>query len=332
MLNIDDIMNRFFEQKSIYYLNHVNAFIDYLKHDGMNVSNMEIHLQGIRSYDIIKSLDFYIEKNNITAIDTAQRYSSAVKEFLLFLYENYQVTNQELNYELYIPPFKDKSYRGQVNKHINKLEKEGILNKSTSFQNFDTLEINNLLNECNQILNSRESYLMAQKKQVYFNKYRSAIMIKIILLMGITYREIIKMKINDISLENNYVKINGFIVRIPINLLKQLRQYINLLQSLNTKERIENLFIEFNGDRISSQTSTTSNFINSLLGRGDLTGLIKYITTSMINEGINETIIKQVTGISDVLYSECHNIVYNSARSIRHFDSKIRNLEMFDQI
>ncbi|MCP1156202.1 hypothetical protein NKS27_28060 [Peribacillus frigoritolerans] len=328
MINFDLLMDDFFEKKSYAYYNHVKAFISYIRSNGISNDNLKVYLQGIRTVDIVKSLDYYINQNQVTSIDTAQRYTSAIKEFLVYIFNSRLLNNKELLDELYFPTFKEESFRFKMNQYILNSEE---LKEREGFKILSKEEVTELLDQCNQILDSKEGFSKAQKSQKYFNKYRSALILKLIILTGVTYKVIGKIKFKDLNLTFNTLTINEFEIHLPHLIRNHFYKFIQLI-NFNLGREIENLFIEFDGAELRNTTTTTSQFMQSILSRGDLNGLIKYVIVNMIKSGVNETIIKEITGVRDTIYSECHYLVFDKEKSIRHFDSKIRGLEIFDNL
>jgi len=329
MFDFDKIVEDFLNEKPFAYINDIKAFKEFLLFKGADSSNIKIVLQGLRTETIIESLEYYIHEKNITSVETAQRYISAIKEFLAYMLNGY-LENKDLQDELFYPVYNEKSYRFRMNKFIGNCNK---LNRSEGFDTFSTNDINDLLYECNKTLASKEVFEKSQKTRSYFNKFSSALILKLILFSGVTYRVISKLKIQDLDISQNMIKINGYHIHLPNSFQQNFKDYCDLRSKLINDFSKNSLFIKFDGSQISNMTSDVSIFMNNILGRGDLNGLIKYTISQMIRNGMNETIIKEFTGVGDVIYIECHNIVFNSNEiKVRHLDSKLRSLEMFNKI
>ncbi|MEK4247607.1 hypothetical protein MKZ20_20225 [Psychrobacillus sp. FSL K6-2684] len=320
-----DLNGEFFEDKPYAYSNHVKAFNKYIEHKGITEDNLIVFLQGIRAKDIVDSLNYYIEKNNITSKDTALRYSSAIKEYLYYALDSGKVNNSELMKELELATFKESSYRYKMNNFIAKHE---LLKEREGFEIPSDEEVRELIKQCNSLLESDEEYLKAQNNQKYFNKFRSALIIKLILLTGVPYRTINSIKCTDLNINNSTILINSFEIRLPKILKLNFEKYMRLSNEINLNR--DKLFIEFNGNSMSVQTAAVYGFMKSIIGRGDLNGVVKYTIIKMIEEGISERVIKQVTGVEDTIINDCHLKVYGDKKAIRHFDSKIRGLEIYD--
>lgn len=142
-----------------------------------------------------------------------------------------------------------------------------------------------------------------------FNKFRSALIIKLILLTGIAYRTICSLKRTDLCIENNIIRINNYEIRLPVMLKENFGIYLKISNELKPDREV--LFIEFSGKNMSTKTSTLSYFMKLLVRRGDLNGLIKYAITNMIRVGISETVIMEFTGLKKDILNDCYKMVYN---------------------
>jgi len=318
---------KFFEDKTNSYSNNVSTFSNFIKQKGITEENLLTYLRGIRTEDIVDSLNYYIKEKNITSKETANRYTSAIKEYLYFMLDTKVVSNLEFKNELELPTFKETSYRYKMNKaistHVQLKDKEG----------FDVLtseEVFELLTQCNNLLNSVEQFTKAFNSKKYFNRFRSALIIKLILLTGVAYRTLVNIKKVDLDILHGVIIINEFEIRLPKSLQTNFEMYLQIVNEINVEQN--ELFIEFDGRVMSEQTGVLFTFLNSFIRRGDLNGIIKYSVIKMIEIGISETLIKKVTGIEETILKDCHARAYDERKSTRHFDSKIRSMEIYDRL
>lgn len=331
---LEESVERFLEEKRIDgYKNDVNIFLTFLEVDKkVNSDTVQYFLQGFRTSGVIESLDYYINDRNLTSVSTAQRYASCIREFLRFLIYKENIPNQELGIELGAPAYDENSYTKRVNTFISQ---EKRLKETDSFVAIDTKDLKNLIFECNLTLNSPEVFEKAITTSKYYNKYRSALILKLILLTGIKYEVLKSIKNADLNLKHDLITINGFTIHLPPILSEQFEIYQEINQKINpVNSNRENLFIEHNMNLISDKTATTSSFLNDILGRRDLSGLVKYTIIEMIKKGLNESIIKKFTGVGSKIYTECQDYV-NSIYDIkadRYLDSKIRSIDIFDYL
>lgn len=313
------------------YKNNLNIFQKYLDEEKQIHSNVQKEfLQGFRTDGIIESLEFYIRENKLTSVDTARRYSSCIREFFRYIIHENIIENEKLSVELGAPPYNEKSYTYKVN---NFIAEDKRLKETEGFIAISEEDVKSLIEQCDITLNAEEVYNEALCKQKFYNKLRSAVILKLILLTGIKYEVLKDIERDDITLEHDLIKINNLEIHLPINLSEQMNRYDKINHCIVNHNSInENFFLEFDGTRISKVTSTTSGFLKGIIGRGDLNGIIKYSIIEMIKKGINESIIKQFTGVGDKTYKECQdyvNKIYN-IKSSRYLDSKIRGMEIYD--
>ncbi len=318
---------KFFLTKPYAYVNNINAFNDYIKSKGITEDNLITYLRGIRTENIKESLEYYINKNSITSKETAHKYKTALKEYLYFILDTKGVNNFELLRELDLPTYKENSYLFKMNNYI--FEHLSLKDKE-EFEVLTTEEVVELIVQCNTLLSSNEEFIKASKSQKFFNKYRSALIVKLILLTGMAYRTVLSLELKNLDIKHGIIIINGFEVRLPKVLQINIELYLELCSEINPNQ--EKLFIEFDGNPMSNKTSTLFIFIRTLIGRGDLNGILKYTIIKMIQAGISEDIIKRVTGVKNTIISDCVVRAFDYKTATRHLDSKVRSLEIYDKL
>lgn len=320
------LSEQFFEERPNFYSNNISSFSDFIKQKGIPDENLVTYLRGIRTDDIIESLSYYIESKNITSIETANRYMWAIKEYLYFMLHEGGISNAELLKEIESPTFKETSYPFKMRKAIS----DHSLKSKEGFGALSSEEVNELVTQCNELLTSEDQYLKAFEKQKYFNRYRSAILVKLMLLTGVAYRTIRKVKKSDLNVSHGIITINDYEIRLPKALQTNFQKYLELIDSLHGEQ--DDLFIEFNGNIMSVNTSTLFTFLSTFISRGDLNGIIKYSIINMIKAGMNETIIKKITGVEETILKDCQSNAFDKKTETRHFDSKIRSIEIYDML
>lgn len=308
---------------------NLGVFCQFIETKGVTIDTVKPVFQGARSEFLIESLNYYIDSRKVTSIGASGRYASCIKEYFIHIVQKGYIKNDELMAEFTYKTYDEKSYRYKVNHYLS--EKTEIV-QSAGFEMFE--QAKELINDCDDIMNDEYILSKIYSSQMYFNKYRSALMIKLILLTGITYRTIIKIKIQDLDLQHCSIAINDLTIHLPNNLIDQIDQYVRIRSKILEKEKINNnvLFIESDGKAISSTTSTLAGFLKDLTGRGDLNGIIKYAITNLIRKGINQSIIVKFTGVGSTIYKWCQDEVNKTMdlHSSKYLDSKIRSLDIFD--
>lgn len=329
--NFEQSCNTFLNEKNVSGYNVcINSLKTYLKNDNMSDNEkIKIYFQGIRSDTLIDSLNFYIDSNNITSFSAANRYVSCIKEYFLFLIQNEYLRNDELMSEFAYKNDNHKSYRYRVNCFLSNKSEIVPLN------GFETLEdIKDLISNCDSTMNNKYYLSKALGSKMYFNKYRSALIIKLNILTGSVYRNLIKLQESDIDLKHCNLTLNGLTIHLPNTIVDQMYKYFELRQEIIKKNNVKthSLFIEFNGSPISIYTSTTGEYLMDIIGRRDINGIIKYSIINMIKKGINQSIILKFTGVGDTIYNDCQEIVNETMdlKSSSYLDSKLRSMEVFN--
>lgn len=332
MCILEQSINKFLIDKPVDgYKKDLNVFTKFLKEEKkIDSKSLEYFLQGFRTNGIIESLGFYINKNGVTSLSAARRYTSCLREFFRYIILKNIIENNELYIELGAPAYDDNSYTHKINRYISEDKR---LKDTEGFIAISEEDVKLLIDVCDETLDSQEVFEKAVQKQKYYNKFRSSLVLKLILLTGIRYNVLIEIKKNDLNLKHDLITINGITIHIPMKLSEQFEKYETINSEISNKNiNRENLFIEYGMDIISGNTATTSSFLGEALGRKDLNGVIKYTIIEMIKKGINESIIRKFTGVGETIYNECQNHVngmYN-IKTNRYLDSKIRSMEIFD--
>lgn len=327
MRKLKDLALNFSLEKTDAYKHHIHSFIYFIEQRGINEQNLIPYLQGIRSKDVIEALEFYIRKNKITARDTAFGYSSAIKEFLYYSIESGTIRNSELKSELLSPGYDENSYRFKMNNFILNNE---LLKNHGGFEKLNSKDIEDIIDQCNQLLREVDKINKSKESKLAFHRIRSAIIIKLILLTGAPYREIRKICFNNIKIESGTVSISDFTLKIPVSFISDLKNYLQVVRSINPNN--ENVFIEFNGVQMSIKTANTASFLGNIIGRKDLSSLVRYSVKEMIRNGTSETIIRQLHGLkrSNGIIEECHSIVYSEQSTANlHLNEKIQQSELY---
>ena len=90
-----------------------------------------------------------------------------------------------------------------------------------------------------------------------FKKAMAAIGIKMMMLYGITYRELRKMKWDDYDEINDCIVVNGFELRLPLKLSVQLKKIKDFLFDKKIIDRDSLLFADFQGEPWNEITSSS---------------------------------------------------------------------------
>lgn len=339
--SLEQTVEEFLYEKAVQgYESALRSFEKYLLSKKIYCETLKTYLQGIRSDTLVDSLSYFIEVNNITSLSRCNTYISCIKEYFIYIITKGYIKNDELMAEFAYKTYSEKSYRYKMNCFIST---QKSITSSEGFEIFDDGQVIDLIKECD--LTMSDDYILSRVEthKTYFNKYSSALSIKLILLTGIKYSTLAKIKIDDLSLQYCSITINDLTIHLPNNIIDQFRKYIEIRSKVLENAKIDSpyLFIKYGSYQISQQTSTIAAFLEGLTGRRDLNGIIKYAITNMIKKGINQSIIIKFTGIGggsnkekQSIYDYCQYRVNKimDISSSRYLDSKIRSLEIFDEL
>lgn len=280
------------------------------------------HVLGGANTDLIlESLKYYIDFSKVTSRATANRFISAFAEYFQYANEHKHFSNKELFEEIHAPIYSDRSFRARINtwiaKHLKDKEDSTI---------FTETEIQRLIENCNDTLSVKP-----EDNEYFDKKFVPALIIKLIILTGIKYKIVPKIKIDEINLRYGTITINNYEVHLPHRLIDQFELYISL--------RAENpiskyLFIKSNGDQLPDITGNTAAFLGSLMSRTDIQGIIRFVIVQMIIKGIPIDIISEFTGVGNTIINDCLQIINKDLFAERNIllDSRIRELNTYKSL
>lgn len=140
-----------------------------------------------------------------------------------------------------------------------------------------------------------------------FRKAMAAIGIKMMLLYGVTYRELRKMKWSDYDELYGYIVINDFELRLPSKLWVQMQKIKFYIEENRIKNENNLIFTDASGQPWEDVTSYSGipDYLNALLGITSVTSIIKYGISQLLKAGLSDSIIKKMTGASEKLIQGC---------------------------
>lgn len=305
------------------YYKDLIIFNEYLKSIDVTDNNIYEFVKGIDTDTIIKSIDFYINRNSIKKMSTVQRYVSAVKEYLLYIITAGYVSNDGFLQQLGAPAYTEDSFRNKVNVY---LAENTLLDSSTSYDPLTYDEVQSLITECNLALSIPTARITRSKEM---NMVTAALIIKLILLTGIPYREIIKISRTSYNSNFGSFSINGISIRLPKGLIEQLNNYIKLSGMIT---QVNELFVTYDGQALSTNTAQVVYWLKRLSGRQDLTGVIKFAIVQMLKLDVNQIIIEKFTKVGLKIIQSCkEQFLLEQELSIdADLDSKLRRSKVFE--
>ena len=315
-----EAINRFVRDKNGYEAN-VSNFIKYIQEE-KELLLTDTVLGGIDTDDIIASIDFCIKNCGFSTKSIARKYSVAIAQLFTILIVNEDIKNKDFYEELRASSIEDKSYYSRINEYINS---HSELAKSETIDTVTNDEVDLLIDLTSLEIENTDVHNTAKG----FERLSALLGIKVMLLTGIKYNVLRKIKREDINISSAFLIINGLKIRLPIVLCSQL----NYLLSLNIKNKPKYLFVNFNGTQWGEKTqdSKITYVVFKYFGKSDTTGLTKYGISNLIKAGVNDSIIKKLTSANDTIIKDC---LENSVESEplfweKYINSKLSNVDIY---
>nr|WP_302773394.1 tyrosine-type recombinase/integrase [Clostridium paraputrificum] len=329
------VVNNFGSNLSQYEYNQYviklrDYLLPYIEKNKSHCDNIEqLFKYEFTRQDIINSTIYYVENNENVIC------KSAIDDFLISLNRLFGETINEkyFNQILFnIQPFNclSKDIESEIEKRGFKLLKDRESYPAISNKEYDLL-IEYLRNmKCTKI-----------------SSYQYKIITSLLLLYGFSFDRIININYNDYSMERGILKINcetenRFIeLELPYNLKMLMKEFLDIRKNVNNQSN--SMFITRTGNKIShgyltdfflkvkkEQNIEVGNNRNSFTP----TGLAKYSVIKMIMEGMNQSIILDLTGFKLDLYLDCQNEVNNlkNLNLNRYVNKMIRGISIYDDI
>lgn len=312
------------------YTNDINNFIDYISvHDGADVFDKEFTIGGMTTAYILDSLLYNISNDKIKSKETARKYLTSVGMLIDYILSNSSIKNISLRQELGAPARWKDSYRNQCNTFVKSCSQ---LRDKEIFSAIDFDTANKLVEWSDlQISNAiTENDLFS--RSALFRKMVAGLCVKLMLLTGVTYRCVRKLKMNALDLETNTIVINNYTIRLPINFSKQLNQYYRIRKENNLTG--EYLFIHANGKQWKSQTKSSGipDYLEKDGFEIQLTSIVKYGIKELINVGINEAIISEITEASSDIIEDCLPASETEQGWYTYINSKLVNSRLYEKL
>ncbi|MEK3879188.1 hypothetical protein [Paenibacillus sp. FSL M7-0420] len=330
---IELFMNQVSDSSYEIYKNKIMVFYKFLVSDkGINDKSYKSYLEAMKTEEVIESLNYYIIANKINSESVAWHYISVIKRYFLFIYdaEKLIIQNANLIKSFSLSNDSKDSFTYKIKKEIFE---SGDLEKKDSKTELTQEEVEVLISECDQQIKELLEGDSILKYPSQYNDFVSCIIIKLLLFTGAKYQVIINLRLSDLNLKQQILRINGYYIRLPINLFTQLQEYVAIKKQMQSDcDNKDNfLFTRFDGEKLKG-TSFISDTLVQFTGRGDTTGIIKFAIIEMIKRGINQSLIQDFTGNGSKIYDYCQSKV-NESKNLsvnRYLDSKLRSLEIYD--
>lgn len=325
-----------FSEKYPDYKNDVWNFTEYLEKQWKNSlsdANVRFLLQGLNVEFLLDSLIYNVEERKIyKRKNAAKKYATVIGLFFNYIRKNTDIDNPTLFESISYNRLRENAYMKRMMAYINECDK---LQGTIELEGVGRSEAEKVLRWSDeQLKDDKRWYSDIETKEIdetAFRKAMAALGMKMMLIYGFTYRELRKIKRNQYDSVRNTIIINGFEIRLPINLgiqMKRMKDFLNMNEIRNEKGF---LFTNAQGEEWGEITSASgiSDMLGSLIESTSVTSIVKYGISQLLKAGLNDSIIKQITGASDTLIRGC--IVHEDEDIERIINNKLVNVELYYQ-
>lgn len=313
------------------YTNDVNNFIEYLDvKRGKDSFYNELIIGGMTTDEIINSLKYLnIDINRIKRKSPAYKYTSAIGELFYYIYQNSNIQNSDFLKQ--IESKKEESYSRKCSEFINNC---ATLEGSEVYTALDDETVDKLLKWCDNEINTMLDKDQQKHERIGFKHMTVALCVKLMLLTGITYREVITLRFSALNTKVNTIEINNYIFRLPLKLSVQFMHYKELCKEKKFDTDHGYLFTDQNGKEWGKKTASSCapTYLDTVIGQKDFTGIIKYGIRNLILVGIDTNIIKQITGAKDDIIKDCINHNENDDVWFSYINSKIVSSTLYGKL
>ncbi len=312
---------------------HIEVFFEFLSSQifDSDVSDVD-DFALLNETDLVRSLEYYIDRNKITSKQTAGAYIGYLKNFFENLKNDYKVQNNVYVNGDFLPSFYAELERitSKLNSRVNKetatedeykdlIKKIKIAENNYSYD-IAVFEIDNQIDKyvekCREYIIKHQIDKKGKEPEepaILFRLIMSVCATRMVVEYGLKNSSIILMKISDIDIDNGIIKRGKYSLPISENLKKNLNEYIKIRQYLLAKleKTQEILFIKCNGEAIDG-TSASDKLFGSVMGEDSSKKSTPYAygcIERMIKAGLNLYTIREITGHSDTVYKNLCNFM-----------------------
>ncbi|MBD5545700.1 MAG: hypothetical protein HDR01_16010 [Lachnospiraceae bacterium] len=301
-MDYKNITNNFINEYPDYKSDVVNfnEYVETYWKNSLSGDPLRILLKGIDVDFILKSLIYNVEiVKRYKSKTKAKRYATVVGQLFNYIRKTTDIVNPDLYDAISYNRLRENSYMQQMMSYIDKCEMlAGIVEQEP----LTSTEAEKILKWANEQFISQE-----WEDATSFRKAMAAIGIKMMMLYGITYRELRKIKWSDYDELHDCITVNGYELRLPLKLsvqLKNTEKFVIEKKIINSQNL---LFADFLGEPWNDITSSSGipDYIGALIGITSVTSAVKYGISQLLKAGLSDSVIKKITGASEKLIQGC---------------------------
>lgn len=272
------------------YKRKIYVFYEYVttKLAAADVNYISI-LSAMSMEQILDSVEFYVKTYNIKYRATVDTYLTTISLFFVYISDSFGWKNKYFENNS-----KNKELRME---YENKIIELNLYRKSqTNPLSDDECEL--LIKACDEKINKVpiENIILGENNGVY-SYFISSVITKLVLFSGIKNNVIIKLGLEQYDDLLNKLNINGFTVRLPDELAKQMKKYIKVRSMiLLENENEDRLFININKENRNLDNSKMFCILKDITGCNKAMAVAKYSILQMIKKGVPSQLIMDFTG------------------------------------
>lgn len=256
-------------------------------------------LQGLDADFLVDSLAYHVEGKKYKSKSEARKYAEVLSRFFNYVRRKTDIENPVLYDVISCGRPGGDAYMKRMLAYIDGCS------QLTGTAEADILSEKDVL----RILEWADAQLEQDAlRPAELKKAMAAIGIKMMLVYGITYRELRKIKAEQYDDRRNSITVNGFELRLPIRLAIQMKKVKDFLEENKVANKDGLFFIaDCKGKAWGEITSSSGipDCLEALLGNTSVSSIVKYGIRQLIRAGLNDSVIRKMTGASDRLISGC---------------------------
>ncbi len=316
-MNYISITNQFINEYSDYKndLRHFNIYLEKMWNGSLEDDSIRFMLQGLDVNFLVESLRYNVEVEEIyKSKSSAKRYATVIGQFFDYLRKNTEMENKELYDAISFNRQRENAYMKKMMSYISKSDKlAGII----EIQAIGKSDAERIIEWADQQIENVQD----------FRKMIAAAGIKMMLLYGITYRELRRFSLNQYNEERDTIKLDIYELRLPIKFSIQMK----CVKEEVVKRSKDYFFVDDDGNMWGEITSSSGipDYLSKIIGNTGITGVIKYGITQLLEAGISDSVIKKMTGASDKIISGC--LDQDECNMNRNINNKLVTIELYDK-